>query len=155
AAAAAITGDNIGYWIGDKGGYRLAHRYGPAVRLDESKLKIARHLFDTYGGTVGVFGPFVARLRTYTAFLAGVSKITTSLLRGVRVLPRPLSFLVQPPRGGDDGVRARTDVLTGGRPAGDADPHGRPVLPYGRAAPACPVVLNGPHQGQGLVIGSR
>jgi membrane protein DedA with SNARE-associated domain len=28
AAAAAIVGDNIGYWIGDKGGYPLARRYG-------------------------------------------------------------------------------------------------------------------------------
>ncbi len=26
AAAAAIIGDNIGYWIGDKGGYRQAGR---------------------------------------------------------------------------------------------------------------------------------
>src|SRR5262252_1970112 len=41
AAAGAIIGDNIGYWIGDKGGYRLALRYGPKVRLDERKLKIA------------------------------------------------------------------------------------------------------------------
>jgi hypothetical protein len=30
AAAAAIAGDNIGCWIGDKGGYRLLRRYGPA-----------------------------------------------------------------------------------------------------------------------------
>lgn len=29
ASAAAIIGDNIGYWIGDKGGYRLARAYGP------------------------------------------------------------------------------------------------------------------------------
>ncbi len=28
ASAAAIIGDNIGFWIGDKGGYRLARRYG-------------------------------------------------------------------------------------------------------------------------------
>jgi membrane protein DedA with SNARE-associated domain len=26
ASAAAIIGDNIGYWIGNKGGYRLARR---------------------------------------------------------------------------------------------------------------------------------
>ena len=42
AAAGGIIGDNIGYWIGDKGGYRLARRYGHKVRLDERKLKIAR-----------------------------------------------------------------------------------------------------------------
>jgi membrane protein DedA with SNARE-associated domain len=75
AAAAAIIGDNIGYWIGDKGGYRLARRYGPKVRLDERKLKIARYLFDTHGGKVVFFGRFVSILRTYAAFLAGTSRM--------------------------------------------------------------------------------
>jgi membrane protein DedA with SNARE-associated domain len=75
AAAGAIIGDNVGYWIGDKGGYRLARRYGPRVRLDERKLKIARYLFDTHGGKVVFFGRFVSILRTYAAFLAGTSKM--------------------------------------------------------------------------------
>lgn len=44
AAAGAVLGDNIGFWIGVKGGYRLARRYGPKVRLDERKLKVARYL---------------------------------------------------------------------------------------------------------------
>jgi len=75
AAAGAIIGDNIGYWISDKGGYRLARRYGPKVRLDERKLKIARYLFDTHGGKVVFFGRFISVLRTYAAFLAGTSKM--------------------------------------------------------------------------------
>jgi membrane protein DedA with SNARE-associated domain len=81
-SAAAIIGDTIGYWIGDKGGYRLARRYGPRVRLDERKLKIARYLFDTHGGKVVFFGRFVSVLRTYAAFLAG-----TSRMRWRRFLP--------------------------------------------------------------------
>ena len=75
AAAAAIIGDNIGYWIGDKGGYRLARRYGHRIRLDEQKLKIARYLFDRHGVKVVFFGRFVSVLRTYAAFLAGTSKM--------------------------------------------------------------------------------
>jgi len=75
ASAAAIIGDNIGYWIGNKGGYRLALRYGPKVRLDERKLKIARYLFDIHGGKVVFFGRFISVLRTYAAFLAGTSKM--------------------------------------------------------------------------------
>ena len=75
ASAAAIIGDNIGYWIGDKGGYRLARRYGHKVRLDEQKLKIARYLFDRHGAKVVFFGRFVSVLRTYAAFLAGTSKM--------------------------------------------------------------------------------
>jgi membrane protein DedA with SNARE-associated domain len=75
AAAAAIIGDNIGFWAGDKGGYRLARRYGPKVRLDERKLKTARYLFDRHGTKVVFFGRFVSVLRTYAAFLAGTSRM--------------------------------------------------------------------------------
>ena len=75
AAAAAIIGDNIGYWVGDKGGYRLARRYGHRVRLDERKLKVARYLFDRHGAKVVFFGRFVSILRTYAAFLAGTNKM--------------------------------------------------------------------------------
>jgi len=75
AAAAAIIGDNIGYWLGNQGGYRLARRYGPKVRLDERKLKTARYLFDRHGVSVVFFGRFVSVLRAYAAFLAGVSKM--------------------------------------------------------------------------------
>lgn len=76
ASAAAILGDNAGFWIGRKGGYRLARAYGPKIRLDEGKLKIARYLFDTYGPKVVFFGRFTALLRTYVAFLAGASRMT-------------------------------------------------------------------------------
>jgi membrane protein DedA with SNARE-associated domain len=79
AAAGAIIGDNIGYWIGDKGGYALARRYGHKVRLDERKLKIARYLFDRHGTKVVFFGRFVSVLRTYAAFLAGTSKMRWQL----------------------------------------------------------------------------
>jgi membrane protein DedA with SNARE-associated domain len=75
ASAAAIIGDNIGFWIGDKGGYRLARRYGHWVRLDEHKLKIARYVFDIHGPKVVFFGRFVSILRTYAAFLAGTSRM--------------------------------------------------------------------------------
>jgi len=82
ASAGAIIGDNIGFWIGDKGGYRLARRYGHKVRLDEHKLKIGRYLFDRHGPKVVFFGRFVSILRTYAAFLAG-----TSRMRWRRFLP--------------------------------------------------------------------
>jgi membrane protein DedA with SNARE-associated domain len=75
AAAAAIVGDNIGYWIGDTGGYQLARKYGPKVRFDERKLKVARYLFDRHGIEVVFFGRFVSVLRTYAAFLAGASRM--------------------------------------------------------------------------------
>lgn len=75
AAAGAIIGDNIGFWIGDKGGYKLVRRYGHYVRADETKIKIGRLVFDRHGGKVVFFGRFVSVLRTYAAFLAGTLKM--------------------------------------------------------------------------------
>jgi membrane protein DedA with SNARE-associated domain len=75
AAAAAIIGDNIGFFIGDKGGYRLLRRYGHYLRIDEPKLKIGRYIFDRHGGKVVFFGRFVSVLRTYAAFLAGTNRM--------------------------------------------------------------------------------
>jgi membrane protein DedA with SNARE-associated domain len=75
AAAGAIMGDNIGFWIGDKGGYRLLRRYGHYVRADEAKVKVGRYVFDRQGPKVVFFGRFVSVLRTYAAFLAGTLKM--------------------------------------------------------------------------------
>jgi membrane protein DedA with SNARE-associated domain len=75
AAVAAIVGDNIGYLIGDKGGYRLVRRYGPRVHIDATQMKIGRYVFDRHGAKVVFFGRFVSILRTYAAFLAGTTKM--------------------------------------------------------------------------------
>jgi membrane protein DedA with SNARE-associated domain len=78
AAAAAIIGDNAGYWIGRTGGQRLAERYGRYVGFDRAKLKVGRYLFARYGGKVVFFGRFVAILRTFAAFFAGVAAMRWS-----------------------------------------------------------------------------
>jgi membrane protein DedA with SNARE-associated domain len=75
AATAAIIGDNIGYLIGDKGGYPLLRRYGHYVRVDATKIKIGKLIFERHGGKVVFFGRFVSVLRTYSAFLAGTLKM--------------------------------------------------------------------------------
>ncbi len=82
AASGAILGDNLGFWIGHKGGYRLLHRYGPVLHLDDRKLKLGQYLFMKHGGKVVFFGRFVAVLRVWAAFLAGTNRMrwTTFLL---------------------------------------------------------------------------
>lgn len=75
AAAGAILGDNLGFWVGRAGGYRLLRRYGHVVRLDEGKLKLGQYLFRRHGGKVVFFGRFVAVLRAWAAFLAGVNRM--------------------------------------------------------------------------------
>src|SRR5437588_8227476 len=75
AASGAILGDNIGFWIGREGGYRLLHRYGRYIRLDERKVKLGLYLFRKHGGKVVFFGRFVAVLRAWAAFLAGTNRM--------------------------------------------------------------------------------
>ena len=75
AIAGAIIGDNVGFLIGHWGGYRLLVRWGHVVRLDQTKVKLARLLFARYGGRVVFFGRFVSVLRAYAAFLAGTSRM--------------------------------------------------------------------------------
>jgi membrane protein DedA with SNARE-associated domain len=75
ASAAAIFGDNCGYWVGREFGFPLLARIAPVLRLDESKLKVAQYLFLKHGGAIVFFGRFVAILRTFAAFLSGVNKL--------------------------------------------------------------------------------
>ena len=75
AAGGAILGDNLGYWVGREGGYRLLRRYGRYVRLDERKIKLGQYLFRKHGGKVVFFGRFIAVLRAWAAFLAGTNRM--------------------------------------------------------------------------------
>ncbi|MFL5691762.1 MAG: DedA family protein [Ktedonobacteraceae bacterium] len=75
AALGAIVGDNLGFWVGREGGYRLLRRYGRYIRLDERKLKLGLYLFRRHGGKVVFFGRFVAVLRAWAAFLAGTNRM--------------------------------------------------------------------------------
>lgn len=71
AAGGAVLGDNAGFALGRLGGTRIVHRYGPYVRLDADRLRLAERLFARHGGTVVFFGRFVPVLRIWAAFLAG------------------------------------------------------------------------------------
>lgn len=76
AAAVAIFGDNIGFWIGREVGFPLIVRYGSYVRVTEAKIKLGQYLFLRHGGKVVFFGRFIAILRALAAFLAGVNCMT-------------------------------------------------------------------------------
>jgi len=75
AATAAILGDNAGYWAGREFGFPLVLKYGHLVRLDEGRLKLGQYLFLRHGGKIVFFGRFVAVLRAFAAFLAGVNRL--------------------------------------------------------------------------------
>ena len=74
-ALGAILGDNLGFWVGREGGYRLLRRYGRYIHLEERRLKLGQYLFLKHGGKVVFFGRFVAVLRAWAAFLAGTNRM--------------------------------------------------------------------------------
>jgi membrane protein DedA with SNARE-associated domain len=74
AAAAAIIGDNLGFWlIGRRGGRALIARYPWAERRAQKVLPRAQALIDRYGGRAVFFGRFVSVLRETIAWVAGLA----------------------------------------------------------------------------------
>src|SRR5438094_2300140 len=75
AVAAAVIGDNGGYWIGRNGGIALVRRYGRFLHLNEAHLESARDFFGRHGPPTVFIGRFIALLRTWTAVLAGAARM--------------------------------------------------------------------------------
>ena len=75
AAAGAILGDQIGYFIGRWIGFRVLARWGKKIGLSDERLDLGRYLFRRYGGWVVFLGRFVAVLRTFAALLAGANRM--------------------------------------------------------------------------------
>jgi len=75
AVAAAVIGDNGGYWIGRTGGIALVRRSGRFLHLNEAHLERARHFFARHGPPTVFIGRFIALLRTWTAVLAGAARM--------------------------------------------------------------------------------
>lgn len=73
AALGAILGDNIGYYAGKTGGKALVERYGHYVFIKPEHLERAEKFFARHGDKTVFFGRFVAVLRAWAAFLAGVN----------------------------------------------------------------------------------
>lgn len=74
AAAGAIIGDNIGFWVGRTWGTKFLLRYGKFIHLPEERLVLGQYLFKKHGGKIVFFGRFFAFLRVLAALLAGANK---------------------------------------------------------------------------------
>lgn len=70
ATCAAVIGDNLGYWIGQRGGRSLLARYHHIVR--RSAVERGERLFARYGPMTIFFARFIAGLRIIAGPLAGV-----------------------------------------------------------------------------------
>ncbi len=74
AAAGAILGDNVGFWAGRRFGLPLLLRHGGKLGLTDDRIKLGQYLFEHHGAKIVFFGRFVALLRIFAAFLAGVNR---------------------------------------------------------------------------------
>ena len=75
AAAAAIIGDNLGYWAGRTGGRKLLERSKFLSRWMERVLPWAEGFFHRHGAKTIFIGRFFSVLRVTAAWMAGVSRM--------------------------------------------------------------------------------
>ena len=75
AAAAAIIGDNLGYWAGRLGGRRLLERFGPTRHWSRRTLPRAERFFQRHGGKTIFIARFFSVLRVTAAWVAGIARM--------------------------------------------------------------------------------
>ncbi|MEO7022101.1 MAG: DedA family protein [Ktedonobacteraceae bacterium] len=78
AALGAIVGDNIGYTVGRTGGHAFVQRFGHYLFLKPAHLVRAERFFAKHGDKTVFFGRFIAVLRAWAAFLAGLNNMRWS-----------------------------------------------------------------------------
>jgi membrane protein DedA with SNARE-associated domain len=74
-AVAAIIGDNIGYFVGKRGGRWLLERPGLFHRQRTKMLGMADWFFDKHGPKAVFIGRWLPVLRVYSSWLAGGSEM--------------------------------------------------------------------------------
>ena len=75
AATSAIVGQMVGYVIGREFGYYLLLRYGPYLRITQSRIKLGEYLFLRHGGKILIIARFVPVLRSIAGILAGANRM--------------------------------------------------------------------------------
>jgi membrane protein DedA with SNARE-associated domain len=93
AIVAAITGDNLGYWLGQRFGLPLLERYGNWAGLTAERLERMQRFVRRYGA----FGVFFARFVTGIRFLAGPLAGSMGLPRGVFFVANALGAICYVP----------------------------------------------------------
>jgi membrane-associated protein len=76
AAAGAIIGDNIGYWVGREAGRRLIERYSWLKRLADRTMPPAERFFEKHGGKAVFFARFFGGIRVTGAWMAGITRMS-------------------------------------------------------------------------------
>jgi membrane-associated protein len=73
AAAGAIVGDSVGYYIGRRWGLAVVHKWAPIRRRVEPGVARAEVFFDRHGGAAVFLGRFVGVVRGVVPVVAGTA----------------------------------------------------------------------------------
>lgn len=73
AFVAAVLGDNIGYWIGVRGGRKLVHRFGKYIFITPERLERAERFFARRGNRIVLVARFIDGLRQLNGVIAGIT----------------------------------------------------------------------------------
>jgi membrane-associated protein len=72
---ACTLGDNLGYWIGNRGGRPLLHRYQRIFRISDERIARGEKMFERFGAVTVFFSRFVFGMRILAGPLAGVLRM--------------------------------------------------------------------------------
>jgi membrane-associated protein len=75
ATGACVLGDNLGYWIGERGGRPLLHRYQRFFRVSDERIARGEKLFERFGAATVFFARFIFGIRILAGPLAGVLRM--------------------------------------------------------------------------------
>ena len=73
--SACTVGDNLGYWIGLRGGRPLLHRYQKVFRTSDATIARGEKMFERFGPATVFFARFVFGMRVIAGPLAGVLRM--------------------------------------------------------------------------------
>ena len=70
-----VLGAAIGWWVGERGGRALLHRYGRYIHVNDAKLARAERRFDRYDDWAVPIGLATPLLRSFVAIPAGIVRV--------------------------------------------------------------------------------
>ncbi len=74
----AIIGNQIGYWVGQKGGRPFVLKWGRRLRITPARLERIERLFGRHGGKAVFAARFFSVSRVLEALVAGISRMQWS-----------------------------------------------------------------------------
>ena len=94
---AAVLGDTVNYWIGDRAGHKLVRQFPRLIK--QQYLQRTHDFFERYGGKTIIIARFVPIVRTFAPFVAGVGEMSYARFMSFNVVGAILWVVLLVPAG--------------------------------------------------------